>query len=239
MNSIFKISLILLLFVFNACKKETPSRAIYSRLVSFFPLDADANDAFSKYDGVVYGATPGLNGFRKGNGAFMFNGSGDYIGLGSNFDFPERTVNLWFNATTIDLVERHIYISDNPKLLNGFTQIKIIETNGKKEIRSSTGVPHNEAHQEVSENTWYMITVVARQDSTKHYLNGNLIGEFVNGNVKSSNGDISSLLGSSRVHDRFFKGSIDDVSIYDRVLTQKEVKELLKDTYNPVAFAKN
>jgi hypothetical protein len=203
----------------------------YDSLVSLYPLNVNAKDAIGKNDGLIYGAVPSTDRFNHENGSFHLDGYDDYINLRSNFDYPERTINIWFNADTIDEISRHIYISDNPGLNNGFTQIKILEMDGKKLIRSSAGIPGGtaEASSEVEAHQWYMITLVASQDSVRHYLNGDLIGKFGNATIASSYGDTSALLGTSRVHDRNFKGKLDDVRIYKRTLNPGEIISLFNE----------
>jgi hypothetical protein len=203
----------------------------YDSLVSFYPLNVNAKDAIGENKGLIFGATPATDRFNHEKGSFHLNGNDDYINLRSNFDYPERTINIWFNADTIDEISRHIYISDNPKLSNGFTQIKLLEMDGKKFIRSSAGIPGGsaEASSEVEAHQWYMITLVASQDSVRHYLNGHLTGSFGNGTFTSSYGDTSALLGTSRVHDRNFKGKLDDVRIYKRALNTNEIISLFND----------
>jgi hypothetical protein len=203
----------------------------YDSLVSSYPLNVNAKDAISPNDGLVFEAKPTRDRFNQENGAFEFDGINDYINLRANFDYPQRTINLWFYSDTIDQIERHIYISDNPKIKYGFTQIKIREIDGIKQVRSSAGIPGGvaEARSEVHEKEWYMITLVADEDSVKHYLNSNLIGKFSNWNITSMNGDTSALLGTSRVHDRYFNGKIDDVKIYNRTLNPVEITSLYNE----------
>jgi hypothetical protein len=130
-------------------------------LVAFYPFNGNAHDeSGNNHDGRLTG--PVLTSDRCGvaNKAYYFDGIDDYIYLTANFDYPRRTINLWFYAETIDLMARHIYVSDNPTLNNGFSQIKIMITNGIKEIRSSSGIngPIAEAHAIVKENEWHMVT---------------------------------------------------------------------------------
>ena len=198
-------------------------------LVAFYPFNGNANDeSGNSHDGILSGPVLTFDRCGVANKAYYFDGIDDYINLITNFDYPQRTINLWFYAETIDLISRHIYISDNPDLNNGFSQIKIMITNGLKEIRSSSGIngPIAEAHAIVKENEWHMVTLVADEDSARHYLDGKLIGSFKNGTNTSMAGYASALLGTSRVFDRFYKGRIDDLRIYDRTLGEDEIMRL-------------
>ncbi len=198
-------------------------------LVAFYPFNGNANDeSGNNHDGSLSGPVLTFDRCGVANSAYHFDGIDDYINLITDYDYPKRTINLWFYAETIDLISRHIYISDNPDLSNGFSQIKIMITDGLKEIRSSSGIngPIAEAHAIVKENEWHMVTLAADMDSARHYLDGRLIGTFKNGTNTSMAGYHSALLGTSRVFDRFYKGDIDDVRIYDRTLDEDEIMRL-------------
>jgi hypothetical protein len=198
-------------------------------LMAYYPLDGNADDqSGNNLNGVITGTESTINRNNTSGKALSFSGN-SFISLGSNFDFPRRTVNVWFYASVIDMTERHIYISDSPVLLNGFTQIKVKEVEGKKTIRSSAGIPGGiaEGSSQIMLNKWYMITLVVDEAKTRHYLNGELIGIFDNGLARSNNGDPLALLGMSRVYDRTFIGKLDDVRIYDRALSESEIQSLL------------
>jgi hypothetical protein len=72
-----------------------------------------------------------------------------------------------------------------------------------------------------------MITLVVDSNETRHYLNGSLFGKFGNGLITSSSGDTSALLGTSREFDRYFIGKLDNVRIYNRALSEAEIKKLV------------
>ena len=221
------ISITILVILFISCDKQTIT--ITGGLAAYYPLNGNADDeSGNNYHGIVHRAIVTEDRFNNSSKAFQFSGSDSFIVLGSDFDFPLRTINLWFYANTIDEIERHIYISDNPQLNNGFSQIKIKEYDGIMQIRSSAGIPGGlaEGKSEVSEKEWYMITLVVDGNETRHYLNGSLIGEFKNGSISSDNGISSALLGTSRVFDRYFDGKIDDVKIYGRALSESEILKL-------------
>ena len=213
-----------ILFTISSCEKKESFEIPTDGLVAYYPFNHNLNDESGLgNDATAFGASLTSDRFNKSNSAFIFDGNNDYINLNSEFDYAQRSVNLWFYAEYIDHVERHLYISDNPNLNYGFTQIKVKETDNIKEVLASAGISGNEGSSLVSENEWYMITITVDQDKTKQYLNGKLIGEFETGTINSNNGESVALLGTSRVFDRFFKGKIDDVLIYSRALNETEI----------------
>jgi hypothetical protein len=212
-----------------SCKKNDLN-TLNDGLMAYYPLDGSAIDESGNgHNGILYGTALSTDKYNQPNKALSFSGNNSFINLGYNFDYPLRTINIWFYADSIDQIARHIYISDNPKLKYGFTQIKIMEINGEKQIRSSAGIPGGiaEGSSDVVEKEWYMITLVVDSNETRHYLNGSLFGKFGNGLITSSSGDTSALLGTSREFDRYFIGKLDNVRIYNRALSEAEIKKLV------------
>ncbi len=221
------VTLIFITVLFFSCDKQIVT--VTGGLMGYYPFNGNANDeSGNNYHGIIHYAILTEDRFGDPNKAYQFTGSGSYIRLGSEFDYPSRTINLWFYANTIDEIERHIYISDNPELLYGFSQIKIRDIDGEMAIWSSAGIPGGvaEGKYKISEKKWYMVTLVVDINSTKHYLNGKQIGSFSNGAATSTIGFPYALLGTSRVFDRYFDGKIDDVRIYARALSEAEIKRL-------------
>lgn len=221
MKTKFTLGLFLML-----CYSLVYSQVPIDSLVSYYPLDFNVKDAVGFNDATSFRTKSEINRFNNPIGCYGFDGYDSYVDLKSSFDFSERTINLWFFANKIDQIERSIYISDGPSIKNGFTQIKIQNKSGVKAIRMSAGVAGAESAEEVSESVWYMVTLVAKPDSTFHYLNGNLVGKFANGTISSKDGNTTVLLGTSRKFDRYFSGRIDDVRIYKRPLKPQEILKL-------------
>ena len=79
-------------------------------------------------------------------------------------------------------------------------------------------------------NSWSHIGVTCSDTSTKIFLNGNLVSELksntqidycIGGNI---------FIGKNWLNDkRFFNGSIDDIRIYNRVLSQNEISSIVNE----------
>jgi hypothetical protein len=184
-------------------------------------------------DGTNNGATLTVDRFGNSNEAYSFDGSGDYIELPSDFDTPQRTINVWFKAEQITTSPKHIYDSDHPGMINASTKMWVWMHSGQPKVGMSTGSSSTNQHNEpINANQWYMGTIVVGTD-VKFYLNSNLIATFPLHTGCAVAGNSTALIGSSRLIDRFFDGDIDDVSIYDCALTQNEI-DTLYDNYVPV-----
>ncbi len=89
-----------------------------------------------------------------------------------------------------------------------------------------------------SEDIWYYIATIDDSETSKVYVNGVLIGEGdsnLKNRVSSSDWDfrIGSRLSSSTTNN--FDGSIYDFAIWERVLSESEIKSNYKNNYGPAS----
>ena len=69
-----------------------------------------------------------------------------------------------------------------------------------------------------------MLSVTRDLDSTRYFFNGSIGHTVANGNVSSNGGPSHTWIGARRgAGDRFFHGSIDDIGIWNRALTEEEI----------------
>src|SRR5512136_1746353 len=66
---------------------------LWNGLISFFPFEGNANDAKGAHNGTVSGATQ-VVGTRYNKLAYSFNGSSNYITLGTHADFEAVNIAL-------------------------------------------------------------------------------------------------------------------------------------------------
>ena len=208
--------------------------------VAQYDFDGNANDITGNgNDGTVNGATLSPDRFGYSNNAYAFDGN-DYIQFPQDFDFPNRTISLWFKANDIPSSGAAVYNSDNNDLVNGNTIITTIEVNGVDYLRFVTGgETSNIVDVPVSVDTWYMATITRDTDSAFYYLDGELMGAAPATTNSSIDVNNTALIGASRLYDRHFNGTIDDLEIYDIALTAALVEELFiegsQDPQSPYA----
>jgi hypothetical protein len=193
--------------------------------VAYYPLDGNAHDVSGSWSGVITGtpsATP--NRFNQSARAMLFNGTGDYIDLPSDFDFPNRTVIAWFNFSLLPGGNGDvIYGSDHPAIVNGNTFILVFDVGGVPTLHLGTdGNAWNE--RPVNLNTWYQAAIVRTPTVVKTYLNGALIDSTLNpASIHSGNGVSHATIGTDRTHGASCFGMIDDVLIYNTALSDTAI----------------
>jgi len=201
-----------------------------SGLVAYFPfkgnvLDSSGSNVLTSFQNTSMAV--GFNG--QPNSSISFNGTNSWGNILNEFDILPKSINLWFNNSRNYSYGQYgsIYQSDNPYLTYGNTGIAVVNFNGQNEIFLTYSAVS--ASKPVLPNTWYNVCITVDElHNINYYLNGELIdSKSFTGYVKSSQGLQSSIVGSSRnANNSFFNGKIDEIRIYNRVLTPIEVKEI-------------
>jgi acyl-CoA thioesterase-1 len=191
-----------------------------------------AHDAFGNYDGTVNGAS--WTGGQIGQ-ALFFDGVNDSVNIGD--------VQLLTNDLTISSWVRTANFSQ----VNGYSVSKYNTATNEREYAVYFNGPANEVHfligssdgssysfgvlssaaSILTNNTWNHI-VFTRSGSAAHcYING--VEQALAGTINSNNfADTTArlMIGNRTDGGRAFLGQIDDVRIYNRVLTAQEVSDL-------------
>ena len=208
--------------------------------VGHWKFDGDANDSSGNGingilgDGSTTLTYPTLTQGYDGtiNGAYSFDGSNDYIRIPYNsvLDMSSNntlTISVWILGTDWSSDYQTIFAAFNSVSSDITSYRLMVEDNtGKPYIVLSTGTIISP--DPLSENTWYHIVVTCDGSTQKLYVNNVL-------KVSSSQPAFNSLstetnaiiigasLGGSGDN---FKGSIDDVRIYNYDLTPEQVEKL-------------
>jgi hypothetical protein len=193
-------------------------------LISFYAFQGNTLDSLGNHNGSENNVQ-----YEEGadtNKYLSLNGMDTYVDLNFPFDFESRTINLWFRVTEEQGEISILYVSDNPNLQNGMTIMGV--------ERSDTDVhlTYNFSSQlytiSINENEWYNASITVDHMSYGYYLNGELVKS---GNAEyyknSYNGVETAVVGCGRTVDRsYFYGLIDNLRIYNRALTESEIKSL-------------
>jgi hypothetical protein len=208
-------------------------------LVGYWPFCGNANDESGNgNDGTVNGATLTEDRFGNANAAYGFDGVDDYIqtnfpGIAGN---NSRSVSFWAKTSGIN-----VQVSDNMNVLcygspgNGANfEVAINHSCEGLTLDINAGV--NTFSTTTSDNSWKHYTLVYDNslgndfNAVKYYSNGQLLsvncqqGELTPINSSTNN---PTTLGAYWNHlIRFFNGSLDDIAIYNRALSQEEITAL-------------
>ena len=227
----FKI-MFAILFASNVMAQNIPSYVPKDGLVGWWPFNGNANDESGNGNhGTVNGATLTSDRNGKPNCAYDFDGVSNNIIVSNEkqFDFiKEFTISVWIKPNQT------------------FNGQKFIITKFKNYDDSySLGLENNkiDARLNPKKNGWQVFSGSTNIDKSlwinlNMILKNNLINIYMNGKLEFSKSFIDSLYdsqaplvfgdfyGNNFYLDRLFNGSLDDIAIYNRALTDQEVKQL-------------
>ena len=189
-------------------------------LVAHWKLDGNANDSVGSNHGAIYGATPTTG---QIDGALDFDGVNDYIYYGDILDNEIRdefTIGVW-----IKLGEGALQKSLNYILWKSDDRLGI-RVNSNDEVvfvhwYSGAGSGFTSTHI-LEEGKWYYISYVFDGSEFIGYINAEYTGATPDSGYSSG----GSLFIASDNGSRCFKGTIDDVRIYNRAFSANEIRQL-------------
>ena len=222
--------------IISATSSANSSGFPTSGLISYYKLDATSGsviDSYGSNNGTSSGATRGTVG--KINYAYGFDGSSDYINFGDVDDM---------DIGTNDDISFSVWVKPNSYSSTGVIFAKIygaaskyydltLFTNGKFRFHnnqpSDLSIYSNDT---VSVGNWYHIVVTRNgtDGEIRIYINGALdnsatpaspadnsnAGNFIVGNFRDDTSD-------------GFDGVIDEIGVWDRLLTTEEISDLYND----------
>jgi len=187
-----------------------------------------AVDSESTNNGVITGAqwVTGVEG-----SALKFNGVSDYVIIpnASNLN-PTQEITIMAWAKTLENKTAKIVQKGDwdgfgiyQDKWNGWKCGIRLETNTSHSIYWNDGIPMY--------NEWYLVALTYDGENMKLFVNGQLKNsKAVSGNLKINSRDFS--IGSDNGSQKFFNGSIDDVRIYGKALSQAEIQYIFNNVGN-------
>lgn len=216
--------------LFQGCKKENDKPELANDYVAFYPFSGNANDESSNAnDGVVNGATLTSDRNDQPNSAYYFDGSSD-ISIPNVHFFDQLDtfcISLWVYPAEINNEHNTIISKVDP---NRHFLIKILKDNMKFEAHFAHGAEYYTCYSTNTAelNKWTHVVYQWTGSKWQFYKNGSFDHEEdYTGIVPLTNNtrmNIGSMEGSYN-----FIGKIDDIRIYNRTLTEEEIKLLFKD----------
>jgi hypothetical protein len=215
-------------------------------LLAYFPFNNSGVDSSGNANhGMVYNISSVPNRFGLPNTAYYFNGATSYIRVKdnqalrlSNTDF---TLNTWvkldlYNASYgVNLLSKHISGIDNGWAwgITGYS----LASQGIITYGPGGGSAFARGTMSVGLNQWHMVTTEysLKNQQISIYVDGVL--DTITGAQPSPNANTSPDLYIGRdnpevpTNGYFVQGSLDDIRIYKRALTLKEIKKLYNLTY--------
>lgn len=216
---------------------QVPSYVPTNGLVGYWPFNGNANDESGNgNNGVVNGATLTTNRFGNTNSSYTFNGNSE-INIPSINQNSDWSISFWFSSLNLANFGLQYPLGIGCTSLsaygapgfgiNGGTQQnpcnslqlnKMFLTDGATQCTSNLWASQNYLQQ-----VWYHVVINNLNSQYSIFVNGQ---QQITGNLADVN--IDNLILGRRCNFNLLKfiGKIDDLSIWNRVLTQDEITSL-------------
>ncbi len=212
-------------------------------LVGHWPFSGNANDlSGNSNNGTVTNATLTTDRFGNPNSAYSFNGTNTFISVAdasSIANFPNgQTISMWLKITSYPTNGKENVIIDKRVNTNQYYQVYLSDYLNYDwavyRFALSTSVHsqmNNINFSSLPLNQWFNLVYSTDLDTTKSYLNGQLMNTFVSSSQIGVNAN-PLLFGKSNLGlstDAFYNGLLDDIRIYNRPLNITEVNSLYNE----------
>ncbi len=221
---------------------QVPNYVPTNGLVGWWPFNGNANDESGNgNNGTVNGATLTSDRFGTVNKAYSFNGTDNFIKCLNAGPIGNPTVTASFWMKTSQTTYGHIIGYGNNDVYGADFRVLISpSTNCSKTIQFDN-YGSVLAKSDAQNNTWDFYTVIydgslgSNTSITKIYKNGAIIAttcDSVNSGVTSISNLFPITFGRyhGTIQTGFYNGSLDDIGMWNRALTQQEITDL----YNAV-----
>ncbi len=208
----------------------TFSSSTIDSLVAYYPFNGNAYDESGHgNNGTVSGATLITDRYNQSDKAYLFDASMDYINIpdAPSFDFTtskQLTINFWFKYSSAGVIMDKMgpggSSDDEFDISVGSTNKLYITINGL------SGTNHQIiSNQTLTPNTWYFVSWVWNGSSSKNqlYINGQIDVDVSTSITQTQNTNISLRFGQAPHGGASFNGTLDEVRIYKKALSQQEI----------------
>jgi len=189
---------------------------ITPHLIAYYPLEGNANDASGKgKDSTVHGASLTTGKFGQ---CYSFDGTDDYITLPNFATFGTYSFSLWVKSDGTNGIAlgfgqyNHILLRDLG--------------DGTFEFNHYNGTTQSILTASITAATWtHFVATRDTSNNTKLYKNGvlvdsgNIVGNYTTAYYGDFIGSFNTLI--------FFGGLIDQVQIYNKALSQSDIKRIM------------
>jgi PKD repeat protein len=238
------------LFVMNASQTDSLIKEDYitsspgstaEGLVAYFPFNGNANDESGNgYHAAVYGASLTLDRFGNSNSAYSFDGVNDYISS-DLFYLPVISFSFWYKSPEPDNEWPEFTMYNNlSSQMVGEGQSPYGYIHARKQIMQNLGceVYSNSAPEF---NAWHHVYFewTESSDLLKLYADGLFqdTGSLtISGDLTGVNNNVIYLgAASDLAPGNFLTGELDDIRIYNRILTEDEIHTLFEESVDLTA----
>jgi len=212
---------------------QSAQATLFNGLIAWYPFNGNSNDFSGNANhAIVKGAklSEDLNGFK--NSAYSFDGINDYIYIPDNplinFGTNAFSISVWIKNNQPGIWKR---IITKRKAANDGNWYSLALHDGYSifEINASTNFKSTE---QINDNIWHFITIIrdVEQNQFLMYIDGTYNTSMSDEGLNLNSGDRTSIEIGRWAYEKYngtiYSGSIDNIRIHSRALSENEVLEL-------------
>ncbi|MBL0267117.1 MAG: T9SS type A sorting domain-containing protein [Chitinophagaceae bacterium] len=221
----------------SPCLSATLPLGLTQGLISYWPFCGNANDETGNgNDGVVNGATLIPDRFGNPNSAYSFDGLSNFITVSdpvnNSLDFLGNpfSISVWIKTSQDN---GPLITKQNSSIANvsGDYNMDVADRNGRIAMGFGSGLGcARHSTDTVNYDNWtHLVAIYNAPTSVDIYVNG-VLSNGINSGIGNSPGTLANspeaLLFAKGFGNSFYNGCLDDIGIWNRVLSQQEVTQL-------------
>lgn len=228
------------MLVSNVMAQNVPSYVPTNGLVGWWPFNGNANDESGNGNhGTVNGATLTEDRNGNANSAYNFNGSSNKIIIGDptlnqlDFQGGAFTLSVWVQSSSLNNDNPLVMKSSGGNSLSGDYGLVFNKTSGLAQFGISRGNGIGAAiatKTSVATGSWNNVVVVFTSTSDIKIYKNSVLGydcyECTAAPQSLGNPSTPMVFGFYESLNQYLNGKLDDIAIYNRVLTQQEITAL-------------
>jgi hypothetical protein len=235
-----KITLSLSLLFFNliSCFGQIPNYVPTNSLIGWWPFNGNALDESGNgLNGIVNGGLLASDRFGASNKAYNFSGNGQGIILPSpaigTFSDSVMAYSLWFNESNSATEFLHIFKACGKSLMHNIPIGELRAYDGNSfHVAGNNNV--------LFQDGWRHVFVQYDHQLISIYLNGQLLASATTGfSFPVQYESLTSEVGTSNGGQYPYDGLVDDVAIWNRILTSQEIIDLYNSSTNGMSELSN
>ncbi len=212
--------------------------SIFDDCISYYDFRNDAKDLIGSNDGTVTNAVLIINHLGQVNSAYSFDGSGDYIDMGSTTNLVPSGNNLtlfcWVNINPSASNSAQICGKGSSSSWADIRYRLVFADNNtfRFGVGNTSGTTHEVSSGTITKGQWYFLTGVFDGSNVQLYLDGEYVTQTAwSGTFPTTNNNF--VVGkASNAAEQYLYGQVTDVGFLNSALSADEVLELYNLTKN-------
>lgn len=208
-----------------------PLGSLTDGLVAYYPFDGDVKDYALNNDGTDNTSAGYVSG-KVGSDAKDFDGNDDWINIGETLTGPSAfTLSAWIKQPSFGSFNEIAARADSDASQREYT-FRTESGTSAILIYDSSNTAYKITGSSLSTNTWYHLAAIYDGVNLRLFENGSQVNSSTPSITipDTGSGGITAIGRFGDQSSEHFGGSIDDLRIYDRALSQPEIQALYQRT---------